>query len=71
MAQHLQSVVEGTPARFDDETLASIADIPKIRKAYKISAPQTKAGAAPAVNGDEKKGLEVAILGAMALQGAT
>lgn len=71
MARHLQSVVEGTPAPFNDETLTSIADVPKIRKVYKISAPPGKSGATFAANEDEKRDLEVAILGAIALQGAT
>ncbi|KKA17380.1 hypothetical protein T310_8786, partial [Rasamsonia emersonii CBS 393.64] len=76
VADHLGKVVEGTPVPFNDETLSTISDVGKIRKAYKISPPATKSapgGAATHVNGsldDTRRDLEVSVLGAIALRGA-
>lgn len=75
VADHLGKVIEGTPVPFNDETLSTISDVGKIRKAYKISPPATKPapGAATHVNGsldDTRRDLEVSVLGAIALRGA-
>lgn len=67
---------------FDDETLAGMCDIAKVRKAYKITAAARKTeGDAhadarleyieKAEVANERTILERAILGAMALRGAT
>lgn len=67
VAEHLGQSVEGTPAPFNDETLGSISDIAKIRKAYKIPQPPAKSVDNKAVNSQ----LEASILGGIALRGAT
>ncbi|KIW09543.1 uncharacterized protein PV09_00416 [Verruconis gallopava] len=42
---HLKAVVEGTHVDFNDENLKDIADLPQIRKLYKLDAPlPSKAG---------------------------
>jgi len=75
--------VEGEALDFNDESLQEVYDLSKIRKAYKLgSAPPSKGQSKQSksrVNGDhvdngaamERKELEIAILGAMALRGAT
>jgi EKC/KEOPS complex subunit CGI121/TPRKB len=80
---HLESVVDGTFADFNDENLQITSDLGKIEKAYKIaSSVSSKGQIKPSkshVNGmtgigptaKEKKKLEIAILGAIALRGAT
>lgn len=80
---HLDSAVEGVSAEFANEVLYGISDLGKIKKAYKISpAPAIKGRAResnPQVNGAtgsedntrERRELEIAVLGAIALRGAT
>jgi len=75
VAEHLGKSVEGTSVPFDDESLSAIADIGKIRKAYKLGAAPAASAKAPSaqVNGTTdggKRELEINILGAMALRGA-
>jgi EKC/KEOPS complex subunit CGI121/TPRKB len=71
VAAHLAQSVEGTPVPFDDETLSGISDIAKIKKAYKLgalsSAPSDKADG---TNGEDRR-LELSVIGAIALRGAT
>ncbi|OJJ72807.1 hypothetical protein ASPBRDRAFT_176327 [Aspergillus brasiliensis CBS 101740] len=72
VAAHLGQHVEGTPVPFDDETLSKISDIAKIKKSYKLGALNT----APPnqANGTHDGGmrrLELSVLGAIALRGAT
>jgi EKC/KEOPS complex subunit CGI121/TPRKB len=74
VAEHLKKAVEGTPVPFNDETLSTISDVGKIRKAYKISSPATKPSAAATADGsfdDARRHLEVAVVGALALRGAS
>ncbi|KAF7859483.1 uncharacterized protein EAF02_010931 [Botrytis sinoallii] len=80
ISEHLSSVVEGEPVSFDDESLASMVDIARVKKLYKLNVTGGgggKKGGANGVNGkieskvDERKELEVMVLGAMALRGAT
>lgn len=80
---HLESVVDGTCVDFSNENLQITSDLGKIRKAYKIGASVSSQGQSKPskshVNGmagidpaaKEKKELEIAILGAIALRGAT
>lgn len=73
VAEHLAKSVEGTSVPFDDEPLSAISDIGKIRKAYKLGAAPS-APAKAQVNGTTDSGkreLEISILGAMALRGAS
>lgn len=71
VAAHLAQSVEGTPVPFNDETLSGISDIAKIKKAYKLgalsSAPSDKADG---TNGEDRR-LELSVIGAIALRGAT
>lgn len=79
--KHLDDVIKGTSLPFDDDSLGKVRDLAKIRKAYKLPDPWSKGrqkAAFELVNGDdgvdmdrEQKELEVAILGAIALRGAT
>ncbi|KAI9371644.1 kinase binding protein CGI-121-domain-containing protein [Aspergillus egyptiacus] len=68
VAGHLAQNVEGTPLPFDDGSLSGISDIAKIKKAYKLgSLPSAPSGQ---VDGGKRQ-LEVSVLGAIALRGAT
>lgn len=72
VADHLGQNVEGTPVPFDDETLSKISDIAKIKKAYKLGALNTTPP--NQANGTQDNGmrrLELSVLGAIALRGAT
>ncbi|KAE8146441.1 kinase binding protein CGI-121-domain-containing protein [Aspergillus avenaceus] len=72
VAAHLAQSVEGTPAPFNDETLSRIADITKIKKAYKLgSLNVAPAGQTNGANDSGKKLLENSLLGAIAIRGAT
>lgn len=76
VATHLGSSIQGTSLPFDDETLAEISDVSKIKKAYKLgalSSPATMADSA-LCNGtqdhDAIRRLELSLLGAIALRGS-
>ncbi|PYH40900.1 EKC/KEOPS complex subunit CGI121/TPRKB [Aspergillus saccharolyticus JOP 1030-1] len=72
VAAHLSQHVEGSAVPFDDETLSRIADVPKIKKAYKLGALKTPSPTqANGTNSDGTRQLELAVLGAIALRGAT
>jgi EKC/KEOPS complex subunit CGI121/TPRKB len=81
---HLRSSIQGIPLSLDDDTLMGISDLAKVRTAYKISAPvsasKTKTTDSPKSGPNDVKEsntvnerlvLERAILGLMALRGAT
>jgi len=81
---HLRSSIQGIPLSLDDDTLTGICDLVKVRKAYKISAPvsASKTKTTDSQNSgsndvkkintvNERLVLERAILGLMALRGAT
>lgn len=74
VATHLGHNVEGSAVPFDDETLYAIADVAKIKKAYKLGglapAPTKASDQADGIHGPERQHLEAAVLGAMALRGA-
>ncbi|KAJ5551548.1 hypothetical protein N7535_000508 [Penicillium sp. DV-2018c] len=66
VAAHLGSSVQGTPVPFDDQTLSEVADINKIKKAYKLGAlPSPSSG-----NDEAKQRLEKSLLSAIALRGS-
>lgn len=80
--KHLRSSVHGDPLNFRDKTFAKLCDYTKVKKAYKIAtAPSSTNRKQRAANPEaeselqdsttEVKSLERAILGAMALRGAT
>lgn len=76
VAQHLEKAVEGSPVLFNDETLSAISDVSKIRKAYKLGAAPAKPTktASDQMNGTHngsQRDLEISLLGAIALRGAT
>jgi EKC/KEOPS complex subunit CGI121/TPRKB len=80
VAKHLGPVVKGTPVEFSNKTLSEIADLARIKKIYKFNAGQS---ASPAKRDDVegngvddagtsgRKELEIAIMGAIALRGAS
>ncbi|KAL4925573.1 EKC/KEOPS complex subunit CGI121/TPRKB [Aspergillus undulatus] len=72
VAVHLAQNVEGTAVPFDDEALSEVSDIAKIKKAYKLgSLPSAPSGQANGTNDKGKRQLELSVLGAIALRGAT
>lgn len=69
---HLSQYIEGSMEPFDDETLSQIADVAKIKKAYKLGALNTTPGnQANGVQDDQMRRLELSVLAAIALRGAT
>lgn len=53
---HLRSAVEGTAIEFNDEQLRRTADLPQIRKLYKLDAPAPS----KAINRRGKKAVDLA-----------
>ncbi len=93
VAGHLSASVKGTLIDFNDQTLAPLTDVAKVRKLYKLGGVgevtskdkrRRKDGSEEGSRGDdlleqigieknssiERKELEVAVLGLMALRGA-
>ncbi|KAL4808942.1 kinase binding protein CGI-121-domain-containing protein [Aspergillus unguis] len=71
VAAHLAQNIQGTCVPFDDEALAGISDVAKIKKAYKLGAlPTAPSNQANGAADEGKKRLELSILGAVALRGA-
>lgn len=75
VAAHLESSVQGTPTTFDDQILAEISDITKIKKVFKLGAlPSPSAKDSSQINGnqhdDARRRLELSMLGAIALRGS-
>jgi EKC/KEOPS complex subunit CGI121/TPRKB len=73
---HLGGAVRGMPIGFDDESLSRCSDVSQIRKAYKIAPVPADKKHVPQLNGSINfrsyiGELEIAILGGMALRGAT
>lgn len=80
---HLQSAVEGKSIEFNNQNLEAVSDLVKVRKAYKIASNMSSKGQSKALQSKltstdeaelaskETKELETAILGAIALRGAT
>lgn len=72
VAAHLAQSVEGSPMSFNDETLSEIADVAKIKKAYKLGAlPSAPVGQVNGPSNAETLRLENSVIGAIALRGAT
>ncbi|KAL3468405.1 kinase binding protein CGI-121-domain-containing protein [Aspergillus heterothallicus] len=72
VAAHLAQHVQGSNIPFDDATISDISDIAKIKKAYKLGSLPSPA--ANQVNGHHEgasRRLELSVLGAIALRGAT
>lgn len=65
--KHLEESVEGTAVPVTDENLASAADLPKIRKYYKLNGLSWLDG----IKDDavRQKEMETLVVGAMALRG--
>lgn len=78
--RHLEANVKGERIEFDDEGLAGMSDLGRIRKIYKLNAPdgggkgKKKGGEVNGVNGDEERDeraeMESVVLGLMALRGS-
>lgn len=73
VSAHLGEFVKGSPESFDDETLSEISDIGKIKKAYKLGSLPSQPAKTDMANGqdDGRRQLEICLLGAIALRGAT
>ncbi|KAI9861416.1 MAG: hypothetical protein M1813_005313 [Trichoglossum hirsutum] len=80
VARHLDLVVKGTPVEFSDNNLSEMTDISRVRKVYKLNkgqsvSPSKRMGAEgrgiDGVRLSEVKELEIAVIGAMALRGAS
>lgn len=73
VAAHLAEHVQGTGVPFNDETLSGISDIGKIKKSYKLGALTPQSSKTAPVNGEngERRLLETALQGAIALRSAT
>ncbi|KAI9784363.1 MAG: hypothetical protein M1816_000887 [Peltula sp. TS41687] len=75
--QHLDSVIEGTAVQFSNENIRAMTDFAKVRKVYKLNdssgKKRGKAGDQLGTDGAEQNMTEIesAILGAIALRGAT
>ncbi|CZR55439.1 related to protein cgi-121 [Phialocephala subalpina] len=85
LSSRLATQIQGEQVPFDDETLASMTDVGRVRKIYKLNSgggggkkKEVNGNEVNGVNGarmerevDERREMEVLILGAMALRGAT
>jgi len=80
VAQHLGLVVKGTPVEFSNKAFNEIADLARIKRIYKLNTGQSASLAKKRDaegNGiddagiSERKELEIAIIGAIALRGAS
>lgn len=75
--QHLNSIIEGTAVQFSNENIRATTDFAKVRKVYRLTDSrgknQGKVGNRLEVDDAEKNMTEIesAILGAIALRGAT
>ncbi|KAK2744594.1 hypothetical protein FQN57_004199 [Myotisia sp. PD_48] len=74
VAQHLDKIIDGSPAPFENLTLDGLRDLAKIRKAYKLPAasqPKSAGGnVASNFSEEDKKQMEISIIGAIALRGS-
>lgn len=81
ISQHLTVSIEGTTIDFNDDNISKFTDLGKVRKIYKLN-ESTKAARQPKKRGaheaqavsekyqvDDRKEMEVVILGMMALRG--
>ena len=82
---HLTSSIEGEQAPFEDSILQQLTDVPRVRKIYKLNSSGGSGKKNGQVNGtgmeglsingngegNERKELEILVLGAMALRGVT
>lgn len=73
VAAHIGEYIQGSPVPFNDDTLSAISDVERIKKAYKLGSLPSQRTKSDLVNGhdDGKRQLEVCLLGAIALRGAT
>ena len=69
--EHLTKSVEGIQVEFSDEVLAEMTDLARVRKYYKLNGIGGNIGKDGATSKDERKEIEMLILGSMALRGAT
>ncbi|KAN0093779.1 CGI-121 domain containing protein [Hyaloscypha variabilis] len=72
--EHLTSSIEGEQVPFEDSILSQMTDVARIKKIYKLNSGGgggKKNGQVNGAKGDERKELEVLVLGAMALRGVT
>ena len=76
--EHLDQHIKGQLVSFTDDSMQSMHDLDRLRRVYKLTVPGKSPAGSKIVNGNRAsesslstKDLEVSILGAMALRGAT
>lgn len=76
LSTRLETQIEGQAVPFDDETIATMTDLGRVKKIYKLNSGGGGGGKKREINGtskvevDEKREMEMLILGAMALRGS-
>ncbi|KAL4747932.1 hypothetical protein BDW72DRAFT_163245 [Aspergillus terricola var. indicus] len=73
VAAHLAQDVQGTPLPFNDDALSQISDVSKIKKAYKLGSLPSgpSSDQVNGTSGGKGRQLELSVMGAIALRGAT
>lgn len=73
VAAHLGESVKGSSVPFNDDSLSAISDVGRIKKAYKLGSLPSRPAQSDQVNGqdDGRRQLEICLIGAIALRGAT
>lgn len=76
VASHLGENIQAEEVIFEDASFQNISDVTRIKKIYKIAPPPARKGnkqidSDAGITKDQINNLEVQILGAMALRGAT
>jgi EKC/KEOPS complex subunit CGI121/TPRKB len=67
---HLAQHIQGRQADPTDEEINTVTDWARVRKVYKLPAPQGKKGTVVKDEEQERRELEIQVLGVMALRGA-
>ncbi|KAG9240860.1 kinase binding protein CGI-121-domain-containing protein [Calycina marina] len=69
--EHLTKSIDGTQAEFNDNVIAGMTDLARIRKIYKLNTVGSKPEKGVANAKAERRELEMLIISSMALRGAT
>ena len=76
MREHLDKEVDGELVEFEDDVIWEMTDLARVRKIYKLNSLGGSGKKGAMVNGvgnerEERKEMEILVLGSMALRGAT
>jgi EKC/KEOPS complex subunit CGI121/TPRKB len=72
--EHLTKSIEGKQVPFEDDVISKLTDLARIKKIYKLNAAGRggkKETAGGVTETEERKELEIFVLGSMALRGST